>query len=274
MSRKATYFWILLCVPFCRAIPASADELKTADEVIARHIEAMGGREKLDAVKSVKMSGKMAMQGGMEAPLTIEFKKPNKVRIEFTLQGMTGVQAFDGKTGWFVMPFAGRTDPEKMSPDQVKRIEDQADFEGPLVDYKKKGHKVELIGKDEVEGADVYKLKVTKKSADVEYHYLDAEFFLTIQIKGKYKFQGTEMEYEVVIGDYKEVDGLMLPHSLEQRMGGMGGNTMTFDKMEFNVKIPDERFVMPEIKKEETPKKDTGGEEKKKPEKSDREGDE
>lgn len=274
MSRKATSFWILLCVPFCWAIPASADELKTVDEVIAKHIEAMGGREKLDAVKSVKMSGKMTMPGGMEAPLTIELKRPNQVRVEFIFQGMTGVQAFDGKTGWFVMPFSGRTDPEKMSSDQVKQIEDQADFEGPLVDYKKKGHKVELIGKDEIEGADVYKLKVTKKSGDVEYHYLDAEFFLTIQMKGKYKFQGTEIEYEVVIGDYKEVDGLMVPHSLEQRMGGMGGNTMTFDKTEFNVKIPDERFTMPEIKKEETPKKDTGREEKKKPEKSDREGDE
>lgn len=269
MLSKAAPQCILLCTLLCWSPPARADDLKTADEIIAKHIEAIGGRKKLDAVKTAKMSGKMVMQGGMEAPLAIEFKQPNKVRVEFTFQGMTGVQAFDGETGWFVMPFMGKTDPEKMPPDLVEEIEDQADFAGPLVDYKKKGHEVELVGKDEVEGSDVYKLKVTKKSGNVEYHFLDAEYFLTIQMKGKRKIQGTEIEFEVLSGDYKDVDGLMLAHSIEQRMvGGMGGATMVFEKVELNVDIPDDRFVMPEVKPEAKPeveKKDPAKKETEKP---------
>ncbi|MGB2988068.1 MAG: hypothetical protein WBE26_19540 [Phycisphaerae bacterium] len=245
---------ILFCVPLCWQVPAQGDELKTVDEVIAKHIEAMGGRKALDSVKTMRMAGKSIMGGGMEAPLTIEFKRPNKVRVEFTFQGMTGIQAFDGKTGWFIMPFMGKTDPEKMSSDQVEAIEDQADFEGPLVDYKKKGHQVELIGKEEFEGSDAYKLKITKKGGAVEYHYLDAEYFLTTKMKGKRKFQGTEIEYEIGFGDFKKVGGLMFPHSIQQ--GSMGAGAMVFEKIEVNVKLPDDRFTMPEIKKEEAPKED------------------
>ena len=157
MLRKASVL-ILFGVLMCRLVPVSAGEPKTADEVIARYIKAIGGRDKLDAIKSMRVTGKTMLGGGMEMPLTVEFKRPNKARIEFSFQGMTGVQAFDGETGWFIMPFMGKTDPEKMPPDQLKDIEDQADLDGPLVDYKKKGHKVELLGTDEVEGSEAYKL--------------------------------------------------------------------------------------------------------------------
>jgi len=239
---------ILLCAPLFWQVPANADEPKTADEVIAKHIEAIGGREKLDSVKSMRMTGKSLAGGGIEIPITIEFKRPNKVHIEFT------VQAFDGKTGWFIIPFMGKTDPEKMPPDMVEMIEDQADLDGPLVDYKKKGHKVELVGKDDVEGSETYKLKVTKKSGNTEYHFLDTEYFVLIQTKGKRKFQGTEIEFTIKYGDYKEVDGLLLAHSIRQ--GGMGGD-MTFEKVELNADIPDDRFTMPEVKKEEPSATDT-----------------
>lgn len=248
---------MLFLAPLCCPAVVGADEPKTADDVIAKYIEAIGGREKLDSVKSMRVTGKTVVGGGMEAPLTVEFKRPNKVRVEFSFQGMTGVQAFDGETGWSIMPFMGRTDPEKMPPDQLKMIDDQADMDGPLVDYKKKGHEVELVGKDDIEGTEAYKLKITKKDGAVEYHFLDAEYFLPIQVKGKYKMQGTELEYTVVPGDYKEVNGLLFAHSIEQRMGAMGGTTMTFEKVEINVKLDDDRFTMPEVKKAETPKADT-----------------
>ena len=239
---------ILFCAPLFWQVPTNADEPKTADEVIAKYIEAIGGREKLDSVKSMRMTGKSLAGGGMEVPVTIEFKRPNKMRVEFTVQGMTGVQAFDGKTGWFIMPFMGKTDPEKMPPDMVEMIDDQADFSGPLVDYRKKGHKVELVGKDDVEGSETYKLYVTKKSGSTEYHFLDTEHFVLIQTKGKRKFQGTEIEFTIKYGDYKEVDGLLLAHSIQQ--GGMGGDT-TFEKVELNADLPDDRFTMPEVKREE-----------------------
>lgn len=254
MLRKSA-LWILFCVLLCCQRTVTGGEPTTADEVIAKYVEAIGGREKIDAVKSMKTTGKMVMGGGtMEAPMTMEAKRPNKVRMEFTFQGMTMTQAYDGKTGWFIMPFMGKTDPEKMPPDQVKLIEDQADMDGPLVDYKKKGHQVELIGKEEEEGSEVYKLKVTKKSGDIEYHFLDAEYFLPIKVKGKLKLQGTEIEFETVLGDYKEVNGLLVPHSTEQRMGPMGSSTVSFEKVEINVKLADDRFTMPEVKKVEAAK--------------------
>jgi hypothetical protein len=225
---------------------AGAQDLTTADEVIAKYIEAVGGRSKMDAVKTVKLSGKMSM-GGMEIPVTMNSKRPASVRMDFSVQGMSATQAFDGKVGWSIMPFAGKTDPEKMSDEQMSVIKDQADIDGPLVDYKQKGHQVELAGKDEIEGAEVYKLKLTKKDGGTEYHFIDVEYFLPIKVKGKREYMGTEMEYETIYGDYKEVAGLLMPHSVQQGGGGMGG-TFSVDKIEVNVPIDDREFAMPEVK--------------------------
>lgn len=243
---------LLTYVVVCCQAPVIADEPKTADEVIAKYIEALGGREKIDAVESTRITGKMVMGGGMmEMPMTVEAKRPNKVRMEFTFQGMTGVQAYDGKTGWFVMPFAGKTDPEKMPPDQAELMKEEADMDGPLVDYKKKGHKVELMGKEEADGSDVYKLKVTRESGDVDYYFLDAEYFLPIKVEGKRTIQGSQVEFELAFGDYKEVNGLLIAHSIETRKGPGGANTITLDKIVMNVPLPDERFAMPKAKKKE-----------------------
>lgn len=242
----------VLCVLIGAPPFVQADEPKTADEVIAKYIEAIGGRKAIDAVKSMRVTAKLTMGGGMEAPMVMESKRPNKMRVEFTFQGMTAIQAYDGKIGWSIMPFAGKTEPEKMPPDQVEMFENQADMDGPLVDYKKKGHQVELMGKDEIEGSDVYKLKLTRKNGNVEYHYLDVEYFIPIKMEGKRKFQGTEIDFAVVFGDYKEVNGLLIAHSIQPQGGGMGGGSVTLEKVEMNVPMPDERFAMPEVKKAET----------------------
>jgi len=262
----------LLCAAAALPALARADEPKSADEVIAKFIEAIGGQAKLEAIKTQRATGKMVIGGGMmEAPFTTEHKRPNRFRMNFTFQGMTGSRAFDGAMGWSVMPFAGKTDPEKMSEEDVKQLEDQLDMDGPLVDYKKKGHQIELIGKDEIEGAPTYKLKVTKKNGTVEYHYLDAEHFIPIKVKGKVAVQGTEVEFETSLGDYKEVGGVLMAHSIQQQAGGMGGNSMVLEKIEVNVDLPDSLFTMPEAKKEEPkePKPDEKKPEGKKPDERD-----
>lgn len=233
------------------ALLRAGDEIKNADDVIARYIEAIGGRKKLDAVKTMRATGKSMMGGGMEAPMTIEHKQPNMMRVEFTFQGMTGIQAYDGETGWFVMPFMGKTEPEKMPDEMIKLMAEEADLHGPLVDYQKKGHKVELIGKEDLEGSETYQLKVTKKNGDVENHFLDAEHFLPLQVSGERVIQGTPIEYKINFGDYKEVDGLVFPHSITQQAGPMGGNTMILEKIEINPDISDERFKMPAVSKKD-----------------------
>lgn len=245
---RQRYSWLVALFIVSVVMPLRADDLKTADEVVAKYIAAVGGREKLDALKSMRITGKAIVQGGMEMPLVVEMKRPNKVRIDSTFQGMTITQAYDGTTGWMIMPLTGKTDAEKLPDEQVKHLASRADMDGPLVDYQKKGHKAELVGTDEIEGSPVYKLKMTKKDGDVDTFFIDKESFLPIGMKTKTAIQGTEMEVEVSFGDYKPVDGVMMAHSVGQKMGAMGGTTMTFEKVETNIDLPDSRFAMPEAK--------------------------
>jgi outer membrane lipoprotein-sorting protein len=233
------------------AVTAAAQNL-TLDQILAKNLQARGGMEKLKAAKTMRITAKMTVGPGIEAPVVIEQKRPNSMRFEITIQGLTAIQAYDGKTGWSIMPFQGKKDPEPMGEDALKEMAEQADFDGPLVDYQQKGHKVELVGREPVEGADAYKLKVTLKDGGVRYIYLDADSFLEMKSESKRTICGTEVEGEASIGDYKEVEGLMIPHSVE---GGVKGSPqkqkMTIEKVEINPPIDDARFKMPEVKKEE-----------------------
>lgn len=227
-------------------VPAAA---QTADEVIGKTIQAMGGLEKIKAVKSARMTGKMSLGQGIEAPVVIEVKRPKAMRLDITVQGMVGSQAYDGARGWTLMPFTGSKTPQEMAPDEVKLAEEQADLDGPLVDYKEKGNTVELLGKEKVEGADAYKLKVTLKNGDVRTMYIDAEHFLPIKEEAKRTIRGTETETDTIIGDYKEVDGIMYPHSIDSgQKGSPQRQKITVEKIELNVPIDDSRFKMPEVK--------------------------
>jgi outer membrane lipoprotein-sorting protein len=225
------------------------------DEVIARNTEAKGGEEKIRQVDTVKATGKMGMGPGMEAPFTWTWKRPDKLRMSFEMQGMTGTQAFDGESGWMVMPFMGQSEPEKMTEEQLDQFKNQTDWEGPLMDYEEKGHKVELIGKEETEGTEAYKIRVTYENGNETYLFLDAEYFLEIKQVAKREIQGNEIEVEMSIGDYKEVDGLMVAHSITIKpMGAPAGQTLTFETLEFNGEVDDSVFEMPEPEaKEEAP---------------------
>ncbi len=225
------------------AVPAGA---QTLDEILAKNLQAKGGLDKIKSVQTIRMTGTMTVGPGMEAPFVLEQKRPNMMRMDFTLQGMTGSQAFDGKTGWQLMPFGGRKDPETVPEDQLKQLEEQADFDGPLVDYKAKGNQVELVGKEKVEGTDAWKIKVTLKNGDVRYIYLDADQYLEIRGEGKTTIRGTEMEFESTMGDWKEVSGLMLPFSAESGQKGSAQKMkMTIKDAVLNVPIDDARFKMP-----------------------------
>src|SRR5262245_13941614 len=246
-----------LLLSVCALLLAVSASAQTADEIIEKHIKALGGADKLKAVQTMKATGTMKA-GPMELPVTLTKARPESVRMDFTVQGMTGTQAYDGSTGWLVMPFMGKKDPEKMSDDMLKEIKEEADFDGPIFDYKAKGNKVEYLGKEDVEGSPAYKLKVTTKSGTETIDYLDAETYLIIKTEGKRTIQGQEVESETTLGDYKEVEGMLLPHSMQShRKGAPGGQgqSITVDKYEINPKIDTAVFKMPEVKKEE-PKAD------------------
>ena len=230
---------------------------QTVDEIIAKNVQARGGMDKIKSVQTIRTSGTMSMGGGMEAPGAMTVKRPDMARLEFTVQGLTAVQAYDGKNAWQIMPFMGKKDPELMSADEKKDLEENADIDGPLVDYKTKGNKVELLGKEKLEGTDAYKLRVTLKNGDVMNVYLDADSFLEIKEEVKRNVRGTERELESSMGDYKDVNGLLFPFSIENGVkGSQEKEKLTITKIELNVPVDDSIFKMPPAPpKTEEPKK-------------------
>src|ERR1700738_2781677 len=163
---------------------------QTVDEVIAKNIQAHGGIEKLKAVQSIRTTGKFN-QGSFRAGFLQENKRHDKVREEFSVQGLTQIQAYDSKTGWQISPFGGRKDPELLSQDDLKSLVVDADIDGPLVDYQQKGHKAELVGHDSVEGTDCYKIKLSLKNGDVRLYFLDTDSFLELKIETQSNIRGT-----------------------------------------------------------------------------------
>ena len=219
---------------------------QTADDIIAKNIQARGGMDKLKSVKTIKTTATMTMGPGMEAPGIMFQKRPEMARLEFTVQGLTAVQAYDGSKAWQIMPFMGKKDAELMSADETKEMEETADLDGPLVDYKAKGNAVELLGKEKVEGTDAYKLKVTLKNGDVQTEYIDADSYLEIKEETTRTVRGTEHNFESSIGDYKEVDGIIFPFAIESGVKGTDQKQkITISKIELNVPADDSIFKMP-----------------------------
>jgi len=225
------------------AMPVSA---QTADEIIAKYIQTVGGMEKIQAVKSLRRAGKFTGGGGFEATFTEECKRPNMVRQEFSLQGMTGVNAYDGKSGWKIEPWGGKKDPEALGEDEMKQIVEDSDFDGPLINYQQKGNKVEFVGMEPVEGTDAFKLKVTLANGDVRYYYMDTDYYVPIKIETKRMIRGAEQEFETSLGDYKEVAGWYLCYSVESNAKGSPNKSkVVYEKIEANVALDDSRFQMP-----------------------------
>jgi len=168
------------------------------------------------------------------------------VRMEFTVQGMTGIQAYDGKSGWTVMPFQGKKDPEPMAADDLKDLQNQADMDGPLMDYKTKGNTVEYLGKEKVEGSDAYKLKITRKNGTVETTYIDADSGLELKTVSKTMIRGNETEVVTTFSDFREVQGLIFPFAIESSAAGSAQKQkITLEKVEINPDISESQFRMP-----------------------------
>ncbi|HYR99878.1 MAG TPA: hypothetical protein VEO58_12735 [Gemmatimonadales bacterium] len=219
---------------------------QTADEIIAKYLTNVGGMDKIQAVTTLRRTGKIVLGGGFEAGVIQESKRPNKLRQEFVFQGMTGVNAYDGKTGWKIEPWQGKKDPEALSEEEMKQIVEDADFDEALVNYRQKGNKVEFAGTEQVEGTDVYKLKVTLASGDLRYYYMDTDYYVPIKIDIKRMIRGAEQEFETTLGDYKAVAGWYLPYSIETtRTGTEDTQKITFDRIEANVPVDDGRFAKP-----------------------------
>ena len=254
-SRMKPFSLATLAAVAAAVLAAQSGELKL-DDIVRKSIEAQGGLEKMKAIKTLKLTGKMIVGGGqIEAPLTSYMKRPNRNRTEISLQGQLIVEAFDGMTKWSVSPLSGGKDPQKASEEDTKAAADDADLiDGPLVNYKDKGSTVELLGKEDVGGSMAYKVKINAKSGRVSTVFLDAKSFLAVKVVSKLSQAGQEFEAESLPANYKPVEGVMIAFSNQMKINQQIGMEIQFDKIEANVPVDDAMFVMPVVKKADPPK--------------------
>lgn len=223
-------------------------QAQTAEELIAKNLEAKGGMQAIKAITSLKMTGKF-QQGTFTATTEQDQKVPDDLRQTITIQGMTAVQAYDGKTGWQIQPFGGRKDPEMLGEDDLRDMVESADFYGPLVDYQQKGNRIEFLGKDTVDGDDALRLQVTLKNGDILNYYLDPDTFLEIRVEKQMFIRGAVRDSVTDMGAYKKVAGVYFPFSFASfpKNNPSNRSEVTFEKIEANVPLNDTLFLMPSV---------------------------
>lgn len=229
---------------FVALVSTIAIQAQDVDVILKKSIENTGGVAKWKALKTTKMEGTASMQG-LEIAGVMYGKAPSSTRQEFSLQGKSMVQAYDGTTAWTINPFAGGDEPQKMGEDEAKEMTSQK-FESEFIDYKTKGNTVALEGKDTIDGAETFKIKLTKKDGDIEYHYFDTENYVPIMVKtfvkaGPAKGQASE----TYLSDYQEVSGLFFPFFIETKMGGQSVMKITLKSVKVNEPLEDKLFAYP-----------------------------
>jgi outer membrane lipoprotein-sorting protein len=231
---------LLLC--FCTPSLSA----QTVTQIVAKVFVARGGLARIRAIKSERVSGTISFGSEASGPFVVELKRPLKMHMTLTVQNKTMVRVFDGTQGWANNPFAGKVNPDTMSDEDLKNISEEADFDGPLVDYAKKGNKVELVGKDKVEDKDVWRVKLTTKNGDIRYYLFDAQTFLLLKWEGNRHAEGKEFPVESYFRDYRDVDGVKFAFQVDS---GSSATDLTqklvIDKIEVNTPIADSEFTTP-----------------------------
>lgn len=225
--------------------PQAVDTL-TAEEIVSGNVAARGGLEAWRAVRTMRLSGQMDAGQGMRVPFTLQLKRPRKMRLEFLFEGQMVVQAYDGKAGWKRQPYLGKGGYALMTAEELQGAAGQAELDGPLVDYQVKGHKVERLGKEMVEGKPAYKLAVTLATGVVRHIYLDAESLLEVKVDGSRTLRGKPHRLETFFRDYRKVGGLLVAHTVETKEeGAPKPSGMTIERVELNPDLDDALFAPP-----------------------------
>jgi hypothetical protein len=237
--------WIVVAFSMlAAAAPAVPDP--TVDRIVNDYIAARGGLAKIRSVQSLRQRGHAFADAGREAIVLRELKRPGKTRFEFTVQGVTGVYVVDGAKGWQVSPFDGDMKPEPMAEQAVTEAMEQPDIEGPLVDWKAKGHRVELAGHETVGGRDTFKLKLVLKSGAVRYEYIDTKTHYELRTDSTRLIRGRDVPFVTTFGDHKKSDGVLFPRTLEMSTEGRPGRLrVVVDSVEVNPSLGDDRFRRP-----------------------------
>jgi len=246
IGRLGTRLLPLITVALLSVTPAvSAQTAPTVDTIVADYVAARGGLAKIKSIQTLRQKGRAYGGEGREALVLRELKRTGKIRFEFTVQGVTGVYVSDGDKGWQVSPFDGDMAPQQLSDEVTREAIDQADVEGPLVDWRSKGHQLELVGREAVSGREAYKLKLTLKTGAVRYEYIDVKSHYQVRTDSQRHVRGQEVQIATTFGDHKKFGGVLFPRLIEVVAAGRAQRLrVVVDKVEVNPPLSDARFEL------------------------------
>ena len=227
-----------LCIALSAVLIAAAAAQTTADDVVAKNLAAKGGVEKLRAITTVKMTGSLKSPSGVTA-ITTWAKRPSFMRRDNVNDGQTFVMAFDGKTLWQINPLISPRPRDMPAPPEAE------DFDSLLLDYKEKGRTVELVGTEPVQGINMHRLRVTEKNGQIRDIYINAETMLESKAVVQVEQGGRKAIVTTEFSNYKTIDGISVPMHVRQVLNGKPLTEVTYDRVEFNIAIPDSMFAKP-----------------------------
>lgn len=230
------------------AISISSLQAQDLQEILNSHFEVIG-QEANNNITTMKATGKSVGQG-MENEFTVYQIRPNSFRLEVNIQGTQMIQSFDGEKGWYVAPWTGSTDPIELTGVQLKSMERQADFDGTLYNYDEKGYQTELIGTEDMEGTEVFKIKQTDKEGDIFYQFIDTENFILLKTTAVLKMGESETQSDTYYSNFNEQEGMVIPFNIEVKMNDQTVSQINIEQVEFNVDIDKAIFTMPPKEKQ------------------------
>jgi outer membrane lipoprotein-sorting protein len=248
MNREGPMRRYLKALPLLGVLFAACSSPSPVDEIVTSNIDARGGAARIQALQSLRATGSATASGGRVARVVYEIKRPGLFRLEFSSQGTKSVYAHDGKTGWQVAPLEGQFEPQPTTPDTDHGFgSDERDIEGPLVDWQKKGHVVELVGRETLPGGQAFKLRVTLEDGSVRFDYIDVESRQNVRSEFTRTIRGVAVLLVDTFSDFREVDGIVFPHLIETHVKDRPEEIrIVVEKVELDPDLDDARFLFPQ----------------------------
>ncbi len=216
-------------------------QAQTVDEIFDKHFKAVG-QEKLMDAKSISMKGKIS-QMGMEMKMEMKMKKSGEFMVTVEMQGQKMIQAFDGEKGWMIAPWMS-ADPMELTGEQLEQAKSQANLEGELYDYQKKGSTAEFKGKVNLDGKDVYRIKLTTDDGNEKDYFIDATSYYVTKVKSTISAQGQTVDIEQIMSDYKTIGGVTMAMKIESK-SPMGSTSILMEEVNFNESFDPSIFKQP-----------------------------
>jgi len=237
----------LRSLPLFGALLIACSAPSPVDEIVSSNLAARGGKERIQALQSFRATGTATASGGRVAKVTYEIKRPGLFRLEFSSQGTKSVFAHDGEIGWQVAPLQGLLEPQPTTPETDQGFgADERDIEGPLVDWRNKGHLVVLVGREMLEGGEAFKLEVTLTDGSIRYDYIDAESKQIVRSDLPRMIRGEDVVLVDIFADFREVGGLVFPHLIESHVKDRPETIrIVIESIELGPDLDDARFQFP-----------------------------